>query len=70
MSDQLHVPAALPPPPRYPLDRRLAGPLSRSGRRAAETILDPARTRIPTPQSFRPYQVAMPTALQRLGLEL
>jgi hypothetical protein len=35
VSAQLHAPAALPigkePPPRYPLDRRLGGPQSRSG---------------------------------------
>jgi hypothetical protein len=35
MSGQLHAPAALPPgkEPRYPLDRTLGGPQSRSGRR-------------------------------------
>jgi hypothetical protein len=35
VSGQLHAPAALPPgkKPRYPLDRRLSGPQSRSGRR-------------------------------------
>jgi hypothetical protein len=33
-----HVPAALPP---YPLDRKLGGPQSRSGRRGEEKILDP-----------------------------
>jgi hypothetical protein len=34
MSGQLHAPAALPPEkdPRYPLDRRVGGPQSRSGR--------------------------------------
>jgi len=34
VSDQLHAPAALPPGknPRYPLDRRLGGTQSRSGR--------------------------------------
>jgi hypothetical protein len=38
MSDQLQAPAALPPgkEPRYPLDRRLSGPQSRSGRGGEE----------------------------------
>jgi hypothetical protein len=39
-----HAPAALPlgkKPPRCPLDRRLTGPQSRSGRRGEEKILDP-----------------------------
>jgi hypothetical protein len=35
--------------PRYPLDRRLDGPQSRSGRRGEEKILDPTGTRTPTP---------------------
>jgi hypothetical protein len=35
---QFHAPAALPPgkEPRYPLDRRLGGPQSRSGRGGEE----------------------------------
>jgi hypothetical protein len=37
--------------PRYPLDRRLGGPQSRSGRRGEEKILDPPGTRAPTPRS-------------------
>jgi hypothetical protein len=39
VSAQLHAPAALPPSvrtPRYPLDRRLDGPQSRSGRGGEE----------------------------------
>jgi hypothetical protein len=42
VSGRLHAQAALPPgkEPRYPLDRRLGGPQSRSGRRREETILD------------------------------
>jgi hypothetical protein len=38
VSDQLHNPAALPPEkePSYPVDRRLGGPLSRSGRSGEE----------------------------------
>jgi hypothetical protein len=46
VSSQLHPPAALPPgkEPRYPLDRRLGGPQSRSGRCGEEKILDPTGT--------------------------
>jgi hypothetical protein len=38
VSGQLHVPASLPPgkEPLYPLDRRLGGPYSRSGRGGEE----------------------------------
>jgi hypothetical protein len=35
--------------PRYPLDRRLGGPQSRSGRRGEEKILDPTGTRTMKP---------------------
>jgi hypothetical protein len=45
---QLHVPSAFP---RYPLDRRLGGPQSRSGRRGQEKILDHAGTPSLIPQS-------------------
>jgi hypothetical protein len=38
----------------YPLDRRLVGPQSRSGRRGEEEILDPTGTRTPTPRSSSP----------------
>jgi hypothetical protein len=34
--------------PRYPLDRRLGGPQSRSARRGGENILDRTGTRTPT----------------------
>jgi hypothetical protein len=34
------------------LDRRLAGPQSRSGRRGEEKIICPTGTRTPTPRSF------------------
>jgi hypothetical protein len=37
--------------PRYPLNRRLGGPQSRSGRHGEVKILDPTGTRIPAPQS-------------------
>jgi hypothetical protein len=36
--------------PLYPLDRRLGGPQSRSGRREEETILYLTGTRTPTPR--------------------
>jgi hypothetical protein len=40
--------------PWYPLDRRLSGPQSRSGRRGDEKILDLTGTRTPTPQASSP----------------
>jgi hypothetical protein len=40
--------------PRYPVDRRLGGPQSRSGRRAKEKILDRTGTRTPSFQSSSP----------------
>jgi hypothetical protein len=40
--------------PSYPLDTRLGGPQSQSGRCGEEKILDPSRTRNPTPQSSSP----------------
>jgi hypothetical protein len=46
--------------PRYPLDRRLGGPHSRSGRFGEEKILDPTGTR-----SSSPLPVAIPTELSR-----
>jgi hypothetical protein len=44
VSGDLHAPAALPPrkSPWYPLDRRLRGPQSRSGRCEEEKNLAPA----------------------------
>jgi hypothetical protein len=44
MSGKLHAPVALPPgkKPRYPLDRRLGGPQSRSGRGGEEKNSQPA----------------------------
>jgi hypothetical protein len=51
--------ASLPGHPRgkslwYPLDSKMGGPQSRSGRRGEEKILDPTGTRTPTPQSLGP----------------
>jgi hypothetical protein len=40
--------------PRYPLDRRLGGPQSRSGRRGEEKILDATGTRTLTPRLSSP----------------
>jgi hypothetical protein len=53
---QLHAPAALPPgkEPRYPLDKRLGGPQSRSGRHREEKILDPTGTRLSGPSVIQP----------------
>jgi hypothetical protein len=39
---------------RYPLDRRLGGPQSRSGRRGKDKVFDSNRTRTPTPPSSSP----------------
>jgi hypothetical protein len=56
MSGQLHAPATLsqskeaPPPQRYPLDRRLAGSQSLSGRYGGEKKFAPAGNRTPTVQ--------------------
>jgi hypothetical protein len=50
VSGQLHAPAALSrrKNPRYPLDRRLGEPQSRSGLPGGEKILVPTGTRTPT----------------------
>jgi hypothetical protein len=40
--------------PGCPLDKRLGGPQSRTGRRGVEKILDPTGTRTPTPPSSSP----------------
>jgi hypothetical protein len=60
-----------PPYPRgksrqYPLDRRLGGPQSQSGRHGEVKILDPTGTRNPTPRSSSPWSVTIPTELSRL----
>jgi hypothetical protein len=53
--------------PRYPLDRRLAGPQSRSGRHGEEKILDPTETQTPTPQSSSLQPVAIMSAQPSLS---
>jgi hypothetical protein len=55
VSGQFHALAALPPGIHllYPLDGRLGGPKSRSGRYGEKKILDPTGTRTPTPRSSR-----------------
>jgi hypothetical protein len=52
VSGQVHSPVALPGGncPRYPLDGRLVGPQSRSGRCAGKKNLDPAENRTPATQ--------------------
>jgi hypothetical protein len=40
--------------PRYPLERRLGGPQSRSGRSGEEKIIDPTGTRTPDPSVVQP----------------
>jgi hypothetical protein len=52
--------------PRYPLDRRLSGPQSQSGRFGEEKILGSTGTWTPTPRSSSPKPVAIPTALSPL----
>jgi hypothetical protein len=54
VSGQLHAPAALPPGKelRYPLDRRLGGPQSRSGRRGEHSW--PYRDLNPEPSVVQP----------------
>jgi hypothetical protein len=53
VSGQLHAPTVLlqGKSSRYPLDRSLGGPHSRSGRCEEEKLLDPTGTRTPTPRS-------------------
>jgi hypothetical protein len=50
---------------RYPLDMRLGGPQSRSGRYGEITILDPTGALTRNPPSSSPYPVAIPTELPR-----
>jgi hypothetical protein len=56
-------------PPRYPLDRRLGGPQSRSEGHGEEKILDPTGTRTPTPRSssYTDYAILAPTNGTVLG---
>jgi hypothetical protein len=63
LSDQLHVPAALPPgkSSRYPLNR-----MFRSGWRGEKKILDPTGTRTLIPLSSSRYLVAITTALSQV----
>jgi hypothetical protein len=55
-------------PPRCPLDRRLSGPPSQSGRHREMKILDTTGTQTAIPLSFNPLSVAIPTALPWLFL--
>jgi hypothetical protein len=56
--------------PLYPLDRRLGGPQSRSGRHGEVKILESTGTRTSTPRSSCPSPVTIPTTLSRLHLTL
>jgi hypothetical protein len=71
VSGQLHVPAALPPGkvPRYPLDRRLGGPQSRSGRCGEEKnlALHGNRTRIVQPVATPLYGLSHPDSSMAWG---
>jgi hypothetical protein len=50
---------------RYPLDRRLGEPQSRSGQRGEEKVLHPTGTGTPNPRSPSPYaDYAMPAPLR------
>jgi hypothetical protein len=60
VSGQLHVPAALPPPP-YPLDRRLVGAQSRSELCGEDKNLAPAESRTPAVQLVAYRYTAIPS---------
>jgi hypothetical protein len=53
---------------RYPWDRKLSAPQSRSGQFAEEKILGPTGTQTPTYLSSSPQPVAIPTELSQLRL--
>jgi hypothetical protein len=59
VSDQSHAPAALPQgkSPCYPMDRRLGGPQSRSGRGGEEKNSQPP-PRIVQPVAKSPYRLS------------
>jgi hypothetical protein len=64
VSDQLHAPATLPQgkSPLYPLDRRLGGPPSRSGRDGEEKNSEPSPGIEPyNPDRLARSLVAIPT---------
>jgi hypothetical protein len=50
VSGELHAPGALPPEKEAPVDSRLGGPQSRSGRYGEEKSHAPARNRTPAVQ--------------------
>jgi hypothetical protein len=72
-SGQLHAPVALPPGKslRYPLDRRLDWPQSRSGRCGEEKNLAPVMIRTPDVQAIARHYTdwAIPTTW-RIQIEL
>jgi hypothetical protein len=68
VSGQLHAPAALPPrkEPLVPIERRLGGPLSRSGSGGEDRKFPaPAGNRTLEPRSSSPEPIAIPTELSR-----
>jgi hypothetical protein len=68
VSGQLHDPAALPPgkEPRYPLDRRLCGPKSRSESGGEEKNSQPRRESNPRTSIVQPVDQRYTTGLYRL----
>jgi hypothetical protein len=54
---------------RYPWDRRLGGPQSRSGRYGEVNILDPTGSQTPTPQSSSQYLLTILTELSRFKID-
>jgi hypothetical protein len=73
VNGQLHAPAALPQgkEPRYPLDRRLGGPQSRSGRNGEEKNSHPRResnTRTPIAQPIKDVTMSLSSCRQKANL--
>jgi hypothetical protein len=52
--------------PEYTLNKWLGEPQSWSGRREEQKILDPTGTQTPTPLSFSPTPVTIPTVLKNM----
>jgi hypothetical protein len=69
VSGQLHAPTALPPgkEPPYPLDKRLGGPQSRSGRYGEERNLTPAFQ--PVARRYTYWAIPIPRLLRNCGIK-